>query len=292
MRKKLKKIILAFIALIAIGGLAFSIKGIGEKSFEKENSFEVDRIEEVEINNESWDIEFKNTESKKVTIAAEGKQQDKKNDPVTIKNDGNKIVVNQQDQKGSIQGFSFRKKGTISISIPKNYMETITLNNSYGDIKMNDVTIKNIIVSNDSGSEKISGLSADKGKFTSKDGELSLKDSSLKELTVASTAGDSYITSVTSPMMKIISTEGEVSVKDTKEGKTLLVETKSGDITVSYKEVPTSLTLIANSDSSDITVDLDNFKGKKITEKSKEGTIGDASNKVELLSENGTININ
>ncbi|MDM5157185.1 DUF4097 family beta strand repeat-containing protein [Bacillus sp. DX1.1] len=287
----MKKIILASTALIVIGGLVFSIKGVGAKSFEKKNSFEVDRIEEVEINNESWDIEFKNTKSKKITIEVEGKQKDKKNDPVTITNDGKKIEVNQKDQKGIFEGFSFGKKGTIYISIPNNEVDTITLNNSFGDIKMNDVTTKNIVISNDSGAEKIEGLSAVKGKFTSKDGELSLKDSSLKELTVDSNTGDNYLTSVTSPKMKITSTDGEVSIKGVKEGKSLFVETKSGDISVSYKKAPTSLKLTANSDSSDITVDLDSFKKKTNTEKSKEGTIGDASNKLELLSKDGVINV-
>lgn len=288
----MKKIILASIGVIVIGGLAFGFKVVGAKSFEKEKSFKVDSIKEVEINNESWDIEFKNTKSKKITIAVEGKQKDKKNDPVIIKNDGEKIVVNQQDQeRGLIGGFSFGKKGTIYISIPKDKVDTITLNNSFGDIKMNGVTTKNIVVSNDSGSEKITGLTADKGKFTSKDGEISLKNSSLKKLTVASTSGDNYITSVTSPKMKITSTDGEVSIKDAKEGKSLLVETNSGDITVSYKEAPTSLKLTAKSDSSDITVGLNGFKAKKDTEKSKEGTIGDASNKLEILSKNGTINV-
>ncbi|MGE7768486.1 DUF4097 family beta strand repeat-containing protein [Peribacillus sp. NPDC096540] len=289
----MKKIIIASIAVLVIGGLAFSIKEVGGKSFEKENSYEVDSIEEVVINNDSWDIEFKNTESKKIKIAVDGKRKDKKNDPVTMKNDGKKIVVNQQDQKeGFTEGFSFGKKGTIYISIPKNELDTITLNNISGDIKMNDVTIKNMVILNDSGTEKIEGLSADKGKFTSKDGELSLKASSIRELTVASTTGDNYLTSVTSPKMKITSTDGEVSVKDTKEEKSLLVETKSGDITVSYKDVPTSLTLTANSDSSDITVDLNGFKKKTTTEKSKEGTIGNASNTLELLSKKGTINVN
>ncbi|MBK3493935.1 DUF4097 family beta strand repeat protein [Viridibacillus sp. YIM B01967] len=288
----MKKIILASVALIAIGGLAFIIKGAGGKSFEKENSFEIDRIEEVEINNESWDIEFKNTESKKITIEVEGKQEDKKNDPVTINNNGKKILVNQQDQKRSFTGgFSFGKKGTIYISIPKNALDTITLNNSSGEIKMNDLTIKNIVILNNSGTEKIKGLSAEKGQFTSKDGELSLKESSLNELTVTSTTGDNYFASVISPKVKITSEDGEVSIKDTKEGESLFVETKSGDITVSYKEVPTSLSLTANSDSSDITVDLDGFEKKTNTEKSKEGTIGDASNKMELLSKKGTINV-
>lgn len=140
--------------------------------------------------------------------------------------------------KGIFEGFSFGKKGTIYISIPNNEVDTITLNNSFGDIKMNDVTTKNIVISNDSGAEKIEGLSAVKGKFTSKDGELSLKDSSLKELTVDSNTGDNYLTSVTSPKMKITSTDGEVSIKGVKEGKSLFVETKSGDISVSYKKLP------------------------------------------------------
>jgi hypothetical protein len=35
-----------------------SSKEQGERVFEKDNSFEVARIEELEINNQSWDIEF------------------------------------------------------------------------------------------------------------------------------------------------------------------------------------------------------------------------------------------
>ncbi|MBY0597081.1 DUF4097 family beta strand repeat-containing protein [Bacillus bingmayongensis] len=286
----MKKIIFASTALIVIGGLTFGIKEVGGKGFEKENSFEVDRIAEVEINNESWDVEFKSAESNKVTIAVEGKQKDKKNDPVTIKKDGKKIVITQQEQKdGFIGGFTFGKKGTIYISIPKDGVDTITLNNRSGDIKMNDIMTKNIVFSNGSGAEKIEGLSAENGEFTSKGGELSLKNSSLQELSVASTTGDNYLTNVRSPKTKVTSTDGEVLIKETIEGKSLLVETKSGDIGVSYKEAPTSLKLAANSDSSDIIVSLNGFKKRTNTEKTKEGVIGDASNKVEILSKKGTI---
>lgn len=288
----MKKIILASTAVIVIGGLAFCLKGVGAKSFEKENSFEVDRIEEIEINKESWNIEIKNTKSKKITIAVEGKQEDTKKDPVTIKDDEKKIVVNQKDEKGGFfEGFSFGKKGTIYISIPVDGIDTITMKNSSGDIKMNDVMTKNLVISNGSGTGKIEGLSANKGKFISKDGEFSLKNSSLKELNIASTTGDNYITNVNSPEIKVTSKDGEVSIKDIKEGKSLFVETKSGDIDVSYKKAPTSLAFTANSDSSDITVNLDEFKKRKNTENLIEGMIGDGTNKVELLSSKGVINV-
>lgn len=289
----MKKVVFALIGFIVVGGLAFSLNEVGAKSFEKENSFKASSIEELEIHNGSWDIEFKNNESNKIKIVVEGKQKNKKKDPVIIENDGKKVVVNQQEEGGSfIDGFTFGKKGTIYISIPKSGVDTITLNNSSGDMKMDDITTENIVISNNFGAGKIEGLSANKGKFTSKDGELSLKDSSFKELIVASTIGDNYITNVSSPKMKIISTDGEVVIKDIREEKSLFVETKSGDIAVSYKKIPTSLAFTANSGSSDITVDLDGLKNKTNTEKSKEGKIGNGSNELKILSEKGTININ
>ncbi|PEP65666.1 DUF4097 family beta strand repeat-containing protein [Bacillus pseudomycoides] len=112
----MKKTILASILIIVVAGVVFSLKEVGTKSFEKENSFAVGSVEEIEINNENWDVAFKSAESSKVTIAVEGKQEDKKNDPVTMKKDGKKIVVNQKEQKeGFAGGFSFGKKGTIYI---------------------------------------------------------------------------------------------------------------------------------------------------------------------------------
>jgi len=42
------------------------------------------------------------------------------------------------------------------------------------------------------------------------------------------------------------STSGEVILKETNEEKSLHVETKSGDILVSYRTAPQSLMLIAN----------------------------------------------
>ena len=89
----------------------------------------------------------------------------------------------------------------------------------------------------------IVGLLAEKGEFTSKSGELSLKGSSVQELNIKSTTGDNYITNVNNVNMNITSTSGEVLLKDIKEGKSLFIETKSGDIGVRYKGVPISLKL-------------------------------------------------
>ncbi|MGE7823258.1 DUF4097 family beta strand repeat-containing protein [Paenibacillus sp. NPDC093718] len=287
----MRKIISASLVLLTVAGLAMGCQGVGKSSYHHEASFEAKLIEEIEINNESWEIEFKRSDSSNIIIACDGKRRDNKSAPVTIDQEGKKIVVTQKDQGGAMAGFTFGKKGTIYISIPDHEVNTITLNNDAGDIKMKDVSAQNIVFTNHSGSETIEGLSADKGEFTSKDGDLKLKDSSLNEVTVTTGSGGSYITDVTSPVMNITSTYGEVAVKENEEGKLLRVETQSGDIAVSYKTPPASLKLTANSNSSDISVNLDGFKEQHRTEKTVEGTIGGASHILELRSHAGTITV-
>lgn len=287
----MKRIMAILVACAAIGGLVYGFTKIGENQFQAEESFNPAEIEEIEINNESWDVELKQAESTQLTITAEGTQKNKQRDPVTIEKQGNKMTIQQSDETGGSRGFSFGKNGTISVSIPDNEINTITVSNNNGDIEMKNIATTNLIVTNGSGSERIAGIAVEKGQFTSIDGELTVDNSSLQELVVASKAGDSDLTNVTSSKMNITSTDGEVSVKEATEGESLFVETKSGDITLSYKEAPASLQLTAQSESADMTVGLANMKETKSTEKLKEGTIGEASHTVELFSTHGTINI-
>ncbi|CAM3414249.1 MULTISPECIES: DUF4097 family beta strand repeat-containing protein [Paenibacillus] len=287
----MRKIITASLVLLAVGGLAMGCRGLGTSQYNHEVSFGADRIDEIEVNNDSWDIEFKHSDSPSITIACDGKRQNNKSEPVTIDLDGNKIIVTQEDQGDGMGGFTFGKKGTITLSIPDHEVDTITLNNDAGDIQLQDVAAPRVVLTNHSGSADLEGLSADHGEFTSIDGDIQLTNSSLNELTVTTGSGGSYITNVTSPEMIIASNDGEVSIKAAEEGRLLRVETESGDIAVSYTTPPASLKLTANSGSSDISARLDGFKETRRTEQSVEGTIGDASNTLELVSQDGTISV-
>ncbi|MGE7911353.1 DUF4097 family beta strand repeat-containing protein [Lysinibacillus xylanilyticus] len=288
----MKKAIIVLILIIACAGVVLVLKVNSEQSFKKQQTFDAQQIEEIEINNETWNILLESTDSIELTIAIDGKQQKKQKAPVEIKQDGKKINVLQHDtEKGFFKNISIGDKGTIRISIPNNTVHTIGISNSNGDININNLTTKDIIISSDSGYKVIKGLVADKGEFTSQDGELKMMDSSVSKLTIAATNGDSYITRVNSPKAKITSTSGEVLMKEIIQGKALFVETVSGDITISYKEAPKSLDLIANSESSDISVNLEGYQKKEHTDQLKTGKIGDASNKLELISKEGIITV-
>ncbi|MCU5328425.1 DUF4097 domain-containing protein [Bacillus wiedmannii] len=287
-----KKIIVIAILFLTIASVVFGFKVFQGKDFKKEKSFEINHIKEIEVNNEDWDIEFKGTDANKIVILAQGKQVDEEIDPVEIEHEGNKVIVKQK-QKATrfFNGFTFRKKNSISIVVPKKEIDKIVLNNKSGDVKIRDIEVKNIVTKSESGDGMVVGLSAEKGEFTSESGDLMLKDSSLQEVNITSTTGDNYVKNIKNENMNITSTSGEVLLKDMKEGKSLFVETKSGDIGVRYKGVPASLKLMAKSNSSDVMIDLKGLKKDKNTEKIKAGTIGDAKNKVEILSKTGVIYI-
>ncbi|PGD91963.1 DUF4097 family beta strand repeat-containing protein [Bacillus wiedmannii] len=288
----MKKIIVIAILFLTIASVVFGFKVFQGKDFKKEKSFEIDHKKEIEVDNEDWDIEFKGTDANKIVILAQGKRVDKEIDPVEIEHEGNKVIVKQK-QKATrfFNGFTFRKKNSISIAIPKKEIDKIVLNNKSGDVKISDIEVKNIVTKGKSGDEMITGLSAEKGEFTSESGDLMLKDSSLQEVNITSTTGDNYVKNIKNENMNITSTSGEVLLKDMKEGKSLFVETKSGDIGVRYKGVPTSLKLTAKSNSSDVMVNVNGLKKDKNTEKIKAGTIGDAKNEAKFSSETGVIYI-
>jgi len=101
----------------------------------------------------------------------------------------------------------------------------------------------------------------------------------------------SYITRVSSPKMKITAGNVEVLMKEMDEEKSIFVETGSGGISVFYKQGPKSLELLASSKSSDITVDLQGFKKETHTEDSMKGKIGEATKRLEIISESGVIHV-
>ncbi|MEF7556076.1 DUF4097 family beta strand repeat-containing protein [Bacillus thuringiensis] len=287
-----KKIIVIAILFITIASVVFGFKVFQGKDFKREKSFEINNIKEIEVDNENWNIEFKSTDANKIVISAQGEQVDKEIDPVKIENDENKIVIKQKQKMDRFfNGFTFRKKNSICIAIPKKEIDKIVVDNKSGDVKIRDIVVKNIVTKGKSGDGMIVGLSAEKGEFISQSGELVVKGSSVQELNIKSTTGDNYITNVSNSNMNIISTSGEVLLKDMTEGKSLFIETKSGDIGVRYKGVPTSLQLTAKSNLTDVIVDLKGLKKDKNTEKIKVGTIGDAKNEAKILSETGVIYI-
>ncbi|PAD35079.1 DUF4097 family beta strand repeat-containing protein [Terribacillus saccharophilus] len=289
----MKKIISTSVALVVIGGLAFSAYNYSakEKSFEKNKSYNTDNIESLKVDSDSWEVSFKKSDSNELTISAEGKQID--DNPVTFMREGEALVIkqNEQEQNGFLGGFTFGKKGSIHINVPESGVNNIEMTSEDGNIAMSEISADHIVVESNAGDGKFEGVSADTGKFASKDGMISVEDSSIDELDITSTSGDNYMKNVNSSEAKVTSVDGVISIKEINEGKSLEVNTEAGDIEVSYRKAPTSLSVTAKSVSSHIALDIKGLKKSKDTENLKKGEVGQGTNELNLTSEDGQINV-
>ncbi|MCZ4247583.1 DUF4097 family beta strand repeat-containing protein [Bacillus amyloliquefaciens] len=287
----MKKILAACVALIVIIGIVLSLYKTDAKSFKKNNSYNAENIDTLKVYTDSWDVKFKKSNSNKVTISAEGKQKDKA--PVTFQKDGENVVISQKAQinSGFFEGFTFGNQGgTIYINVPESGMNNIEITNEDGNVQLSEVSADNIAVENNSGDEKINNVSAHTGRFASKDGSLKVENSSFEKLNITSESGDNVMKDINSLNVKVSSKDGAISIKDMTEGKSLAVNTISGDIGLSYKKAPSALEIAAKSNS-DITFDLDGLKKSNDGEKLKKGKIGEGSNKVSLSSVDGSIKV-
>ncbi|MGX4293192.1 DUF4097 family beta strand repeat-containing protein [Bacillus sp. JK62] len=287
----MKKIIATIVLLIVIGGISLSFNLLNTKNFKKNTSYNAENIDALKVYTDTWDVRFKKSTSNEVTVSAEGRQKEKA--PVTFQENGRDLVVTQKEQKngGFLDGFTFGKQGgTIYINVPESGMNNIEITNKDGNIQLSEISAENIVVDNKSGDEKINNVSAHTGKFASRDGSLSMENSSFEELNITSASGDTEMKEIDSSNVKITSKDGTVSIKDITEGKSLSVNTKSGDIGISYKKAPTSLEVLAESNS-DITLDLDGLNKSHDGVKVKKGEIGAGSNKVSVSSEDGSIKV-
>ncbi|WP_438420872.1 DUF4097 family beta strand repeat-containing protein [Bacillus siamensis] len=228
----MKKIIATSVTSIVIGGIVLSLYSAETKNFK--TSCNAKNIDTLKVYTDSWDVKFKKSNSNEVTVSAEGRQKDKA--PVTFQKDGEDLVISQKEQKNSgfFGGFTFGKQGgTIYINVPDSDMNNIEITNKDGNIQLSEISAENIVVDNHSGDEKVNNVSAHIGKFSSKDGGISVENSSFEKLNITSASGDNEMKEIHSSNVKVSSIDGTVSIKDITEGKSLSVNTKSGDIGVS-----------------------------------------------------------
>lgn len=278
-------------AIIGVGMVCQSVQA-ATKDYQDQLIVAGNKVKQINVKTESWNIEMGESDSSEVEVAVEGKQRDKKKVPVILKQQDHQLVIKQKDQKkGMFGGFSFGVEGTISIKVPKEQLEELTIQNDSGDLALDHISVDALNIDNQDGMLEIKGLTATSGDIQSNDGDASIKDSSIKNLTLHTVSGDLVVDDVSSETTKVLSKDGEVVFRNAVEGKRLSIESSTGDVNVSYKKVPTSLSVSAHTGSKDLEIGLEKFKLKKETKENKVGLLGKGENSLKVKSEKGAVSI-
>ena len=226
--------------LVMTGKIDFGFDWGKSKNMKLVDSYEakVEEINKIDFNLYSTDIEVK--ESNSDTIKVEYYSNKEKN--AKIKQDGNTIVVNEEETGNYCIGICFNNR-KIVLYVPSTYAGEYNYITRSGDIKFDvDTPNNNIEIETTSGdisfenandvniittSGDIKGGNANKVKFHTTSGDVKLKgakDSS----NIETTSGDIYVGAVAKIVIK--STSGDIKLD--KVTKSMNLKTVSGDVTV------------------------------------------------------------
>ena len=169
----MKKIHL-FICGVLLLLLGYVIWGHSYQS-EASEVFPTEVVDQIEINAKEWDVQFVQTKSKKIKVAAEDLG---KNKTVDASMNGNTLSVEQKKSEGGLfGGFSFKNNKKIKIMVPASYSKKVSVKTQSGDVHLNRIPLKNINVSSISGDiylEKITKIISRKTTIKTENGDIDL----------------------------------------------------------------------------------------------------------------------
>lgn len=247
------KWILIFV-MVAIAGVLVIGLTVDSQKVEIVKQIPADEIRNIEIFNDSWDVELKKSIDNQVHVDMKGKQKDKNKIPVTVTLQDHKLIIQQTKQwGGAFSAFTWGKEGTIQISFPQNIVEQVALTSDDGDIHIHGLSLSRLMVQDRAGYVKLDEVEADVLTTYSKTGDI---------------------------VLKRVNEQGEMNI-----------ETETGDIQVVYQTVPASLKLEVENIKGDTAVHLENLSRTTNTDKKISGIIGAGENSLTVRSRSGSIDI-
>lgn len=230
----------------------YRFKDWGSKKSEQiifDSSYEVEKIENLEILSRAGDIEFKESTDGKVRVLAYGEnEQDLK---VDLAENHLKVDYSNYRHKNGFFGVNFYSNDIV-IYMPSDYAKEINLNANYGDIEIMDLENASIQIEADCGDVTLGKV---KNVFVKNDyGDVKI-ESVLNKASIDLSCGDVKINSLTiAEDSSIINNFGDIKIGTTNE---IYIDAKTdlGDVKVNHNERQAEVTLKVENDCGDIKVE-------------------------------------
>ncbi|OPA80995.1 hypothetical protein BVG16_01210 [Paenibacillus selenitireducens] len=288
---KLNKWIGLCIAVVLVGVL-FMTTQVGSQKIEITEDIPSEEVQSIDIKNDSWDLVVKESNDNQVHVDIQGKQKNKKKAPVRVMHQDKQLII-QQDQQmgGAFSAFTFEKEGTITVSIPPNTIEQVKLVNQEGDLHIQALATRKIVVENEAGNVKFNEVKADVGVFNFIAGDFTVNNSSIDKLSVVAKGTNLYLKNMTSSLLNVYSKTGEIVLTGVDGQSEMNMETETGDIQVAYQAAPSNLKVAVENAKGEIAVNLANLATTTNTDEEVNGTIGAGAYLLHVKSYSGSIGI-
>lgn len=281
-----KKKVIALSCMIALS-VCFLI-GCGKNKVNDSNTYSIDKISEIQIDIDTWQLNIMASSDEKAHISFDGNISDNVVEPTALLQDNILKIAQNNDEELQDQ-IALGKKGQITIHLPTDCTIPITISNEIGDIEVDSISIKNLQLLNNAGYVTFTNFEADNLKVSSMSGDITVKTSDIDNVDISATSGYIKLSNTTFISSEIATKSGEINMSEISTNTNIHLQTGSGDINLSYKTSPDNLDFSVSSGSKDITIHFNKESYEKETSACRQGITGEGQNKLEINSDNGTV---
>lgn len=264
-----------------------SLWGCGNKEVVNfSESYAVDDIAAINIDNDSWQIKIMPSTDEEVRISLDGKSTKK---PRVGMQDGVlNISIDGQNGDGVSQ-FAMGKEGELTVYIPGGLDVPVTVKNDSGDMKIDSLSVSGFMLDNSSGYVELNEVSLDMLEIFSESGDVKLDGGKAADSKIRTSSGYVTIKNVEVKDASITTKSGEVNAFGMGEETNIDVSTGSGDIGIAYGTEPENLSFYIASGSEDVSMKCGGASYIVDTVACKQGTIGEGAYNLQINSDSGTV---
>ncbi|MEH7384358.1 DUF4097 family beta strand repeat-containing protein [Bacillus sp. JJ1521] len=299
----MRKIMYGALILVLIGvlGVIITLNNSGVEAFTF-SSVDVNEKQEVSaegittiiIDSPSVDVNVIPTKKDQVEVEFSGKvgKKSKALYKLDIDEDGDTVEISMEKKnKFQFMMFNFTRV-SLNIKVPEKMYDSIQINASSGDIVVEEMNSKEMVIITESGDIEIMksvikgslNLEASSGDVKVKDtvgnvidietssGDITAIKNEAKEIEFLTSSGDIESNNQSSEKMNINTSSGDITIDAEEITGNISMEASSGDIDVSFVQIPEALAVDYKSSSGD---GIANIEGIKFSEKSDHRILGE-----------------
>lgn len=286
---------LILIALVYVIGMPIYKSVFSQVKINEERTVEADRIDSLNIQTSSANVEIGSDTTKQIKVKLEGSINKKLKDQYHLKvEEMNGQLEIEYLSNENLVGLKLgsEKDLHIQIIVPEKVYRQLRMNTSSGNITVNNIFADKIELTTTSGNQTVEGTETrDAVAIKSTSGDVKLAHNTMNSFTVNSTSGYVETEGVTSKSGQIHTTSGGVTMKIKNIIEKVNVLTTSGDVEVDYEKNPESLRVEFRGDSGKSDIKLQDIMYKDKNKHLASGVIGKGTNQLKVKTTSGDFTV-
>jgi lia operon protein LiaG len=283
------------IGIVGVVGVTFFQSSFSKVEIHKEERVEKDKVEDIEINTSSADVEVVPSESDEIAILLDGKINKDVEDKYKFQvgHSHKKLTINFVLDENTI-GIKLGsvQDTTLQVKVPNKVLNDLQITTSSGDIFIGRLKANEIIVKSTSGDQSIIGSEAgDHIALSSTSGNIKTRENKMNTTEFITTSGKMDVKDLSSKNAVFETSSGDIVFNGEQLKSDMEFTTSSGDVAIKFSQTPESVKVDFKGSSGEPNISVEELLFEDKSENSAVGVKGNGEYEVKVRTSSGDLTL-